>query len=60
MIGEGRARPVGQGDRNTVEAGLLNERFHKLPKPGAAARAGNQDEAASMHACNSAWASSGR
>jgi hypothetical protein len=54
MIGEGRTGPVGQGHCNTAEASLLDERLHKLPIPGVAACAGNQDEAASMHAFNSA------
>ena len=53
MISKCRAGPVGQGDGDTLVAGLLKERFDQLPVASVAARAGNQDEAALCHVCHS-------
>jgi hypothetical protein len=53
MIGEGGARPVGQGHCDTVVAGPFKERLDQPPVASVAARAGNQDEAVLPHVCHS-------
>ena len=45
---------LGKVTATSAVAGLLEERLHELPECGVAARAGDQDKAALLHACNSA------